>query len=125
LDIRAECNIGYLIGYPISEKAISLSRISDIFRISNRIPRKCLLKKKKSIGKQIIILQHCIRYYSITNMHTYVENICIKKNQQFYDIKFQSDLLPTIPPQIIVMSIWISGRIVKNAGYPVHSIHYL
>jgi len=60
----------------------------DIFQISKRIPRKCLLKKK-TIGKKIVILRQYIRYYSIMNMHTYFLNTFIQeKNQQFNDIKF-------------------------------------
>ena len=38
------------------------------FPDSDQIPS---VLKKKPIGKKIVILQQCIRYYSIMNMYTY------------------------------------------------------
>jgi len=40
LNIRIEYNIEYLVSDRISEKAVFFNWISDIFRISNRIPEK-------------------------------------------------------------------------------------
>ena len=47
--------------------------------------------------------------------YLFLEHFCIRKNQQFNDIKFQPNIFPD------TNDIWLSGRIVKKVPYNTRS----